>query len=72
MASKHAVIGLTKTLTLEYVRLVILHIFFSPEVIQTPMIERLTGKTKLVIEQFKGLEPLGRFGLAQETENDVI
>ena len=36
------------------------------------MIERLTGKTKLVIEQFKGLEPLGRFGRPQEIANAVI
>ena len=36
------------------------------------MIDRLTGKAKETIEQFTGLEPVGRFGLPEEIANAVI
>ncbi|HLF50830.1 SDR family oxidoreductase [Flavobacterium sp.] len=72
VASKHGVIGLTKTAALEYASLGIRVNAVCPGVIQTPMIDRLTGKTKEGIEQFKGLEPLGRFGLPEEIAHAVV
>ncbi|TDD76973.1 SDR family oxidoreductase [Flavobacterium caseinilyticum] len=72
VASKHGVIGLTKTAALEYATLGIRVNVVCPGVIQTPMIDRLTGKTKEAIEQFKGLEPLGRFGQPEEIANSVV
>jgi NAD(P)-dependent dehydrogenase (short-subunit alcohol dehydrogenase family) len=72
VASKHGVVGLTKTTALEYAKLGIRVNAVCPGVIQTPMIDRLTGKTKEAIEQFKGLEPIGRFGLPDEIANAVI
>ncbi len=36
------------------------------------MIDRLTGKTKEAIEQFTGLEPIGRFGKPEEIANAVV
>jgi NAD(P)-dependent dehydrogenase (short-subunit alcohol dehydrogenase family) len=36
------------------------------------MIDRLTGKKKESIEQFKELEPIGRFGEPEEIANAVI
>ena len=72
VASKHGVIGLTKTAALEYATLGIRVNVVCPGVIQTPMIDRLTGKTKEGIAQFKGLEPLGRFGLPEEIANPVV
>lgn len=72
VASKHGVIGLTKTAALEYATLGIRVNVVCPGVIQTPMIDRLTGKTKEAIEQFTGLEPLGRFGLPEEIAHAVV
>jgi NAD(P)-dependent dehydrogenase (short-subunit alcohol dehydrogenase family) len=36
------------------------------------MIDRLTGKEKESIEQFTGLEPVGRFGKPEEIANAVL
>lgn len=72
VASKHGVIGLTKTAALENAKLGIRVNVVCPGVIQTPMIDRLTGKKKESIEQFTGLEPIGRFGEPEEIANAVI
>lgn len=72
VASKHGVIGLTKTAALECATLGVRINAVCPGVIQTPMIDRLTGKSKEGIEQFTGLEPMGRFGEAEEIANAVI
>jgi NAD(P)-dependent dehydrogenase (short-subunit alcohol dehydrogenase family) len=72
VASKHGVIGLTKTAALECATLGIRVNAICPGVIQTPMIDRLTGKKKESIEQFTALEPMARFGLAEEIANAVI
>jgi NAD(P)-dependent dehydrogenase (short-subunit alcohol dehydrogenase family) len=72
VASKHGVVGLTKTTALEYAKIGIRVNAVCPGVIQTPMIDRLTGKTKEAIEQFTGLEPMGRFGLPEEIANAVV
>ncbi|WP_035671135.1 SDR family oxidoreductase [Flavobacterium sp. 83] len=72
VASKHGVIGLTKTAALECAQLGIRVNAVCPGVIQTPMIDRLTGKTKEAVEQFTGLEPIGRFGQPEEIANAVV
>lgn len=72
VASKHGVVGLTKTAALECAKLGIRINVVCPGVIQTPMIDRLTNKTKEAVEQFKGLEPIGRFGQPEEIANAVI
>lgn len=72
VASKHGVIGLTKTAALEYAKLGIRVNVVCPGVIQTAMIDRLTGKKKEVIEQFTDLEPVGRFGEPEEIANAVV
>ena len=72
VASKHGIIGLTKTAALECAKLSIRVNAVCPGVIQTPMIDRLTGKKKESIEQFTALEPMARFGLAEEIANAVI
>lgn len=72
VASKHGVIGLTKTAALENAKLGIRVNVICPGVIQTPMIDRLTGKKKETIEQFTDLEPVGRFGLPEEIANAVL
>lgn len=72
VASKHGVIGLTKTSALECAKLGIRVNAVCPGVIQTPMIDRLTGNDKEAIEQFTNLEPVGRFGQAEEIADAVI
>ncbi|HEX9151049.1 MAG TPA: SDR family oxidoreductase [Flavobacterium sp.] len=72
VASKHGVVGLTKTAALECAKLGIRVNAVCPGVIQTPMIDRLTGNNKEAIEQFTGMEPLGRFGLPEEIAGAVV
>lgn len=72
VASKHGVIGLTKTAALECAKFGIRVNAVCPGVIQTAMIDRLTGKTKEAIKQFTELEPVGRFGQPEEIANAVI
>ena len=72
VASKHGVIGLTKTAALEYAKLGIRVNVVCPGVIQTPMIDRLTGKKKETIEQYIDLEPVGRFGEPEEIANAEV
>lgn len=72
VASKHGIVGLTKTTALECASQGIRVNVVCPGVIQTPMIDRLTGQTKEGIERFKGFEPIGRFGLPEEIANAVV
>ena len=72
VASKHGIVGLTKTTALECASQGIRVNVVCPGVIQTPMIDRLTGKTNEGIERFKGFEPIGRFGLPEEIANAVV
>lgn len=72
VASKHGVVGLTKTAALECAKHGIRINAVCPGVIQTPMIDRLTGKKKEAIEQYTALEPLGRFGQPEEIANAVL
>lgn len=72
VASKHGVIGLTKTAALECAKLGIRVNAVCPGVIQTPMMDRLTGNKKEAEEQFTGLEPVGRFGQPEEIANAVV
>jgi NAD(P)-dependent dehydrogenase (short-subunit alcohol dehydrogenase family) len=72
VASKHGVIGLTKTAALECAKLGIRVNAVCPGVIKTPMIDRLTGNKKESEEQFENMEPVGRFGQPEEIANAVI
>jgi NAD(P)-dependent dehydrogenase (short-subunit alcohol dehydrogenase family) len=72
VASKHGIIGLTKTAALEYAGQGIRMNTVCPGVIQTPMMDRLTGKKKEAIEQFTALEPVGRMGQPEEIANAVV
>lgn len=72
VASKHGVIGLTKTAALEYAKLGIRVNAVCPGVIKTPMMDRLTGSKKEAEEQFTGLEPVGRMGQPEEIANAVV
>ena len=66
VASKHGVIGLTKTAALEYAKSGIRINAICPGVVHTEMIDRVTGKDLAVEKQFVGLEPIGRMGTPEE------
>ncbi len=72
VASKHGIIGLTKTAALEYAKLGIRVNAVCPGAIKTPMIDRITGNKKEVEEQFAGMEPIGRLGQPEEVANAVL
>lgn len=71
VASKHAIIGLTKNAALEYAKKNIRLNAVCPGVIRTPMIDRFTGKNKEVEMQFASQEPVGRIGEPEEVAEAV-
>jgi len=66
VASKHAVIGLTKTAALENAKSGIRINAVCPGVIKTAMVDRITGKDKVAEKQFESQEPIGRMGQPEE------
>lgn len=71
-ASKHGVIGLTKTAALEYAKKNIRVNAVCPGVIQTPMIDRFTHGEKQIQNQLIAGEPVGRVGQPEEIANAVL
>ncbi|MDJ0594687.1 MAG: SDR family oxidoreductase [Pleurocapsa sp. MO_226.B13] len=72
VASKHAVMGLTKTAALEYAKQGIRINAVCPGAIQTPMLEEFTGGDSSTIEYMKSLHPIGRLGKPDEIANTVV
>lgn len=72
VASKHAVVGLTKNAALDYAKLGIRVNVVCPGIIKTPMIDRFTGKDKKIEKQFIDMEPVGRLGQPEEVAEAVI
>jgi NAD(P)-dependent dehydrogenase (short-subunit alcohol dehydrogenase family) len=72
VASKHAVVGLTKTAALEYAKQGIRVNTVCPGVIKTPMIDRFTGKKKEAEKQFENMEPVGRMGEPAEVAEAAV
>ena len=71
-ASKHGVVGLTKTAALEYAKQGIRVNAVCPGVIHTPMIERATGGDAEAQAQFSSIEPVGRMGTPEEVAETVV
>lgn len=72
VASKHGVLGLTKTSALECAKLGIRVNAVCPGAIKTPMLDRITGKKKEAEEQFANMAPIGRLGNPEEVANAVV
>ncbi len=75
-ASKHGVVGLTKTAALEYAKSGIRVNAVCPGPVQTPMIDKiLRAQPELaaqIIEAIKDREPVGRMGLPGEIAEAVV
>jgi NAD(P)-dependent dehydrogenase (short-subunit alcohol dehydrogenase family) len=72
VASKHALVGLTKTTALEFAKAGLRVNAVCPGVIKTPMIDRFTGKKKEAEQQFVAGEPIGRMGEPEEVAEVVL
>ena len=72
VVSKHGVIGLTKTAALENAKEGIRINAVCPGVIKTQMIDRVTGKDKIVEKQYEDMEPVGRMGTPEEVAEAIV
>lgn len=72
VASKHGILGLTKTAALEYSRQGIRINAVCPGVIRTDMVGRVIGGDPAIEQQFTALKPIGRLGHPNEIAEAVI
>jgi NAD(P)-dependent dehydrogenase (short-subunit alcohol dehydrogenase family) len=71
-ASKHGVIGLTKTAALDYAQQGIRVNAVCPGVIDTEMVTRFTQGDTTATAELVGTEPVGRMGTAEEIADAVV
>jgi len=72
VASKHGVIGLTKTAALEYAGQGIRVNAVCPGWIRTPSVEQLIKDDPQVEQRMLEEEPIGRFGAPEEVAEAVV
>lgn len=71
-ASKHGVIGLTRSVGLEYASRGIRVNAVCPGSIETPMVEELLAKGWLTMEELVAPQPIGRLGKPEEVASAVL
>src|SRR2546430_9907668 len=72
VASKHAVIGLTKTAALEYSAQGIRINAVNPAVIDTEMVDRLADGMNMKKDDLTTFHPIGRIGRVEEVAETVV
>ena len=72
IASKHAVLGLTKSAALEYAKSGIRINAIAPGGVDTEMVERLTEVDKQWREKLTSMHPIGRLSNPEEIANAVV
>ena len=71
-ASKHGILGLTRSAALDYADQNIRINAICPGVIRTPMVDRLTGGSDIELQNLTRDEPMGRAGEAREIADAVL
>ena len=71
-ATKHGVVGLTKTAALDYVKRGIRVNAICPGLVRTPLVENYTQKNSAVEEQLLMFQPAGRLAAPEEVASAVI
>jgi NAD(P)-dependent dehydrogenase (short-subunit alcohol dehydrogenase family) len=75
-ASKHGVLGLTKTAALEYAKVGIRVNAVCPGLTQTPLVDRILSQQPQlaiqIVETIKAREPMGRMGQPEEIAEAVV
>ena len=72
VASKHAVLGLTKSAPLEYAKSGIRINAIAPGGVETDMLMETVGDDYQFLETFKSMHPIGRIGSPEEIANAVV
>ena len=73
IASKHAVLGLTKTAAMEVAKQGVRVNAVSPGAIETPMLDRFTANhDPEAVKYMESLHPIGRLGKAEEIARPVL
>ena len=72
VASKHAVVGLTKTAALEFSAKGIRINAVNPAVIDTEMVDRISGGMNMKKSDLTAFHPIGRIGRVEEVAEAVI
>ncbi|WP_225336569.1 SDR family oxidoreductase [Halomicrobium urmianum] len=72
VASKHGLVGLTRVAATQYAADDVRVNAVCPGVIDTPMVDRAGDADPEAIEQFVGMQPLGRMGTPEEVANAIV
>ncbi len=72
VASKHGIVGLTRTSALELAKTGVRVNAVCPGVIQTPMVDRFTHGDSKIQQQLLASEPMGRVGKPEEVAEAVV
>lgn len=71
-ASKHGVVGLTKSCALDYAKKGVRVNAVCPGVIQTPMVDRLASAAPGMMRVLLNIKPMGRVGAPEEVAEAVV
>ena len=72
IASKHAVLGLTKSAALEFAKSGIRINAIAPGGVKTDMEKRVVKSNRQLLETFDSMHPIGRIGSPEEIANAVV
>ncbi len=72
IASKHAVLGLTKSAALEYAKSGIRINAIAPGGVETDMLTQTVGNDPQFLETFRSMHPIGRIGRPEEIANTIV
>ena len=72
IAAKHAVLGLTKSVALEYAKHGVRVNAVCPGAVRTDLYDRFTGKNPEMEKAIEGMHPMGRSGTPEEVASAVL